>query len=251
MDVAKGTAPQTADSTKARSEPRSKSAAFFDVDGTLIKTTIVHYYAYFRRRRMSPVVGKLWQAGFAMKCLYFLALDVIDRERLNIVFYRSYAGLPVDEIHALLADCHRDVIDPRRFEQAPMCIGAHRSAGRRTVLVTGSIDFIMAPLAKSLGVDDVIAPGLLVENGRFTGALDGPPVGMEEKARRVRAFALQHDIDLDASYAYGDSKADLPMLEAVGHPQVVNPDKVLRLIAMRRGWPVHRWTLSQANRNHQ
>jgi HAD superfamily hydrolase (TIGR01490 family) len=132
-----------------------------------------------------------------------------------------------------------------------MCIGAHRTAGRRTVLVTGSIDFIIAPLAESLGVDEVIAPGLLTENGRFTGALDGPPVGMEEKARRIAAFARAHDIDLAASFAYGDSKADLPMLEAVGHPQVVNPDKVLRMIAIHRGWPVHRWTLPEASRKRR
>jgi FMN phosphatase YigB (HAD superfamily) len=112
MDVAE----RTAKITETRASTRSNSAAFFDVDGTLIKTTIVHYYAYFRRRRMSPAIGVLWQAGFALKCLYYLLLDMIDRERLNVVFYRSYAGLAVDEIRSLVADCHRDVIEPRRFE---------------------------------------------------------------------------------------------------------------------------------------
>ena len=88
-------------------------AAFFDVDGTLAKTTIVHYYAYFRKRRLSPLVGALWQACYLLKCLYFLILDKVSRDRLNIVFYRSYAGLDVRRTKASAADCFRDVIEPR------------------------------------------------------------------------------------------------------------------------------------------
>lgn len=219
------------------------AAAFFDVDGTLLKSHIVHYYVYFRRRRMSPLAGAAWHAAFAVKCLYFLLLDRIDRSRLNVLFYHGYAKLPVADVQRLMPDCHRDVIRPRLFPEAAACVADHVRAGRPVVFVTGSIDFIMAPLAAELGARHVLAPGLATNNGRFTGEMTGPPLAEQEKARRMVALAAAEGIDLSRSYAYGDSIADLPMLEAVGHPQAVNPDRRLAVIARQRGWPVHRWTL--------
>ena len=226
----------------ADAAPR-REAAFFDVDGTLVQTTIVHYYMYFRRRGMSPLVGRLWHMAFLLKCGYYLVLDKISRSRLNIVFYRSYAGLPAEEIKSQVESCYREVIQPRCFEQAASCVRAHRQAGRNVVLVTGSIDFIIAPLAVKLGATAVLAPSLLEADGRFTGELDGPPIGDAEKARRIVQFAREQAIDLAQSHAYGDSIADLPMLEVVGFPHVVNPDRALAATAKSRGWPTHIWTV--------
>jgi HAD superfamily hydrolase (TIGR01490 family) len=222
-----------------------KPAAFFDVDGTLVQTTIVHYYVYFRRRRMSPLVGTLWYAIYLIKCTYYMLLDRIDRSKLNIVFYRSYAGLSAAEIKAQADDCYRDVIKPRQFAEGAACVAEHRKAGHEVVLVTGSIDFIMGPLAKDLGISRVVAPSLVESKGRFTGELDGPPIGEVEKARRIRQFADEHGIDLSRSHAYGDSIADLPMLELVGYPHVVNPDRRLETVARSRGWAMHSWTLGK------
>ena len=225
-----------------------RTAAFFDVDGTLVQTTIVHYYMYFRMRRMSPRIAKLWRAAYLLKCGYYLVLDKISRSRLNIIFYRSYAGLSVADIKAQVQNCYHDIIEPRRFEQVADCLGEHRAAGNDLVLVSGSIDFIIAPLAREWGITSVLAPSLVEANGRFTGELDGPPVGEEEKARRIQRFAAEHDIDLSRSHAYGDSIADLPMLEAVGIPHAVNPDKALTPIAKTRGWPIHRWTVAKVRK---
>jgi HAD superfamily hydrolase (TIGR01490 family) len=221
----------------------AKAAAFFDVDGTLIRSTVVHYYVYFQRKRLSGVRWRLWYVAFALKCGYFLLLDRIDRGRFNIAFYRSYAGLPAGEIKEHALDCYREVIKPRQFRQAAACAAEHRRAGRDVVLVTGSIDFIVEPLASALGAGGVVAPSLVESNGCFTGELDGPPISQREKARRMRAFADAHGIDLSQSHAYGDSIADLPMLEAVGFPHAVNPDKKLAATAKARGWPMHQWTL--------
>lgn len=220
----------------------TKSAAFFDVDGTLTKTTIVDHYVYFRRASMSPLMGRLWQALFLLKCLVYLVIDKIDRGLLNVVFYRNYAGLSVAVIKSRASGCHEHVIKPRQFQEATPCVAEHRSAGLAIVLVTGSIDFIVEPLAKEIGAA-VVAPSLVESNGRFTGRLNGPPIGTEEKARRIREFSEANDIDLARSHAYGDSIADLPMLETVGYPHAVNPDKALMAVARTRGWPIHRWSI--------
>ncbi len=229
----------------------AKAAVFFDVDGTLVQTTIVHYYVYFRRRRMSPLLSKLWYALFLVKCVYYLLLDKIDRSMLNVVFYRNYAGLPTAWIKARVRDCYSDVIKPRQFEQAAACIAEHRAAGRKVVLVTGSIDFIIEPLAGDLAVDSVVAPSLIESDGRFTGELNCPPIGQKEKARRVRRFAQENGVDLSLSHAYGDSIADLPMLDLVGYPHVVNPDRALAATAEARGWPMHRWTVAPLPKNRK
>jgi len=228
----------------------TREAAFFDVDGTLCDTTIAHYYRYFMLRRLSPLAGRLWYATFLMRCGYYVLLDKFDRQRLNVVFYRNYAGLPAAEIKAQAAQCHHDVVIPRRLEQAASCIEQHRAAGRSIVLVTGSLDFIIEPLAAEIRADAVIAARLMESDGRFTGKLDGPPIGGEEKGRRMRDFAAEQGIELARSHAYGDSMADLPMLEAVAFPHAVNPDRGLRTTAKKRGWPTHHWKVKKSKRQN-
>lgn len=226
------------------------AAVFFDVDGTLAKTTIVHHYIYFRRRMMSPLVGRIWYSLFLLKCLYYLVLDKIDRSLLNVVFYRSYAGLRAESIKSQATDCYRAIILPRQFEQVSECVARHRNAGHTIVLVTGSLDFIIEPFARALAVDAVVAPSLVESNGRFTGKLNGPPIGDEEKARRVTQFAENNGIDLSRSHAYGDSIADLPMLKCVGHAHVVNPDRRLAAVAKRHEWSTHHWTVKASNKTN-
>jgi len=222
----------------------TREAAFFDVDGTLCDTTIAHYYRYFMFRRLSPLVGKLWHSSFLVKCVYYLILDKFDRSRFNVVFYRNYAGLPTAEIKAQADDCYQNIFRPHCFSQALDCIEEHRRADRAVVLVTGSLDFIIEPLAVEFRADAVIAARLVESNGCFTGELDGPPIGGKEKARRMQEFAAERGIDLSQSRAYGDSMADLPMLEAVGFPHAVNPDRHLAATAKKRGWPTHHWTIA-------
>ncbi len=114
----------------------------------------------------------------------------------------------------------------------------HQAAGRRVYLVSASPEEIVAPLALYLGVDEAIASrARLDETGRYTGEVEFYSYG-PFKADAIRAAAAERDIDLDGSYAYSDSATDLPMLEAVGHPFAVNPDRELARIAVERGWEV-------------
>ena len=223
----------------------ARAAAFFDVDGTLVGKHIVHQYIFIRQRMMPFLLRPLWTGAFyAFKGPYYKLVDKISRTRLNIVFYRNYAGLRVDHVRAFVHPCFEQLLRPCVFSAGCDCIRQHRSAGRRIVLVTGSIDFIIEPLAKFFEADDLLAPKLVEHDGRFTGELDGPPVGQEEKARRIRDYAQRENVDLSASFAYGDSIADLPMLRQVGHPGVVNPDRPLMMTAKKLRWPMYRWTPS-------
>lgn len=223
-----------------------RSAAFFDVDGTIIHTTIVHYFIYFKLHLLPKWQARIWYPWFLAKCGGYLALDKINRTMLNRIVYRNYAGLPVKPIKSAARECVRAIADGKWLSGARGTIDEHRRAGRRVVLVTGSLDFLMEALGAELGGADVLAAQLEERNGVFTGELVGGPVIAEEKRRRMLLYAGQHNLDLSQCFAYGDSSADLPMLESVGFPHAVNPDKKLRALAERQSWPVFDWAVNGA-----
>lgn len=225
------------------------SAAFFDVDGTLMRTNITHYYVHIATRGFSPLRRFLWMLGVGPQAIHYLLLDLVNRGAFNRVFYRNYRGLEAARVRALADEVFATVMQPRLYPAARAAIAAHRTRGERIVLVTGSIDFLIAPLARHLGVTgaDTLAVTLAEENGRFTGELTGPPLSDEEKARAVRAYAAREGVDLAAATAYGDSGADLPMLAAVGHAVVVNPKPRLARLARDRGWRIESWAAEAAN----
>ncbi len=218
-------------------------AAFFDVDGTLVHANVVHYYRYLALRHASPLRRGWWYCRFLPRVPAFLLLDKINRARFNRFFYQSYAGMDAAQARADAETLFVDFIRPRLFPEALATMQAHQRAGLRTVLVTGSLDFIVAPLARMLGVSDTLCVALAEDQGRFTGELTTPPLSEGEKARVVRAYAEEHQLDLLQCYAYGNDPADIPMLQAVGHPVAVNPHGALAHLAADQGWPVRRWSL--------
>ena len=224
------------------SDPNAKKAvAFFDVDGTLLKSTIVHYYIWMRSAHTPFLIKRLWLIGFLPKIVYYLILDRISRPRFNAVFYRNYRGMRAAEVKALSTEMFKVYLRPKIFSAAMSQIQEHKEQGVAVVFVTGSLDFIVQPIADYLAIDAVLAPQLGEQDGRFTGELTTAPLISEEKAKAVQTYAEQHEISLEESYAYGDSQSDLPMLECVGNPVVVNPGKALREKAVTSGWEIHEW----------
>ncbi|NOS99716.1 MAG: HAD-IB family hydrolase [Phycisphaerales bacterium] len=229
-----------------------REAAFFDVDGTLVATHIVHQFVHVRRWLAGGGDWRfrLWLAFFYARCLRYAYLDRVSRTRMNIAFYRNYAGLDAKRVREAARDCLERVLRPNLYREALACVTDHVRRGHRIVLVTGSIDFLIEPLAGHLrevcgckaGID-VVARTLVVRDGRFTGELDGAPLGESEKARELAAYAERVGIDLARSCAYGDSVADVPMMGCVGHATAVNPRRALRAIAHRRGWSCVTWSL--------
>lgn len=217
------------------------AAAFFDVDGTLTRTTILHPLAWYQRAHLSLPHYLLWVAGLLAAIPRYFWIDRRSRSRLNVVFYRRYAGLPAAD----LRDWHRrwftETLKPRLFPAAVACVEEHLAQGRRVILVTGGLDFVMQPLAEHLGAACLIATSLAERNGVFTGEMSCEPIAGERKGLLVREYAEKHGIDLAESFAYSDSHGDLSMLECVGHPVAVNPDRRLRRLAVERDWRVEKW----------
>ena len=225
------------------SAERKKTAAFFDVDGTIVSTTIVHYYVQFRSHLLPSFFRPFWLAWFALKVVYYFFLDKVSRTRFNLVFYRNYRGLNVEDVKQLAGEQFETYVRSKLFPAAVDCIREHQNQGDLIVLVTGSLDFIIQPLADYLQADAVLTVQLEEAHGKFTGELTTPPLSEAEKVRAIQTVVERYNVDLAASYAYGDSRADLPMLECVGNPIVVNPSKGLRQVAIESGWEISEWTI--------
>src|SRR5215467_8584557 len=221
--------------------PRLKyknSAAFYDVDGTLIRINIVHAFAYYASRHASLAASARNTIKTALSIPVFWAADKLSRKWFNEIFYRSYEGASEDRLVVLAEELFEVVIKPNIYPRATELIADSRRAGVRQVLVSGALDFTMRPLARYLGVDELIANQLEFVDHYATGKLKKPFVAGATKADIMRAFAKAHDVDLAESWAYSDSFSDYAMLAAVGHPTACNPD--MRLLAMARSydWPV-------------
>lgn len=214
------------------------SAAFYDVDGTLIKINIVHAFAFYAARQPSLLDSALRSVKTGLSLPVFWAADKLSRKWFNEIFYRSYAGASEDRLVELSSELFEDVIKPNIYSRAKQLIDDSRRAGVRQVLVSGALDFTMRPLARYLEVDDVIANQLEFVDHRATGKLKKPFVAGATKADIMRAYAKRHDIDLAESWAYSDSFSDYPMLAVVGHPTACNPDFRLRSVARSYDWPV-------------
>jgi HAD superfamily hydrolase (TIGR01490 family) len=214
------------------------SAAFYDVDGTLIRINIVHAFAFYAARQASLWKAAATTAATAASVPLFLAADKISRKWFNELFYRYYAGMSEDRLVTLAEELFDDVIKPNIYPRTVDLINESRRAGCRQVLVSGALDFTLRPLARYLEVDDFIANKLEFKDGYATGKLAKPFVGGATKADLMRRYARAHDVDLAESWAYSDSYSDFPMLAVVGRPTAVNPDLRLRAVARSYDWPV-------------
>jgi HAD superfamily hydrolase (TIGR01490 family) len=168
----------------------------------------------------------------------FWAADKVSRKWFNELFYGYYKGQSEDRLIVLADELFDDVIKPAIYPRARELIDESRRAGCRQVLISGGLDFTVRPLARYLGIDDVLANRLEFSRGRATGRLEKPFIAGATKAMIMRDFAEKHGIDLRRSWAYSDSYSDYAMLAVVGRPTAVNPDLRLRALARSYDWPV-------------
>ncbi len=214
------------------------AAAFYDLEGTLVSTNLVHTLGFYARNQQGLL--RSVQKGFStlVSVPLFAAADAYSRMVFNDIFFRRYKGQSEDRLRFFAHDLFEEVLKPAVFPGAKTLIRKSRSLGLKQVVVTGALDFSVEPLMEYLGVDDFVANRLEFVNGVATGRLLPPVLASATKASWIRTYAERHRINLSESYAYSDSMSDLPMLSVVGHPAAVNPDMRLRQTALHHDWPI-------------
>src|SRR5690242_17590426 len=158
-------------------------------------------------------------------------------ERMRQYLSRMVTGWDVQQVRDIVATTLSELIAPLVYEEATALIAQHHAAGRDVVIISASGAEVVEPIGAMLGVDHVVATRMVINDGRYSGDIEFYAYG-ENKATAIRALAETNGYRLEECYAYSDSATDLPMLEAVGHPFAVNPDKALRREATARSWPV-------------
>ena len=213
-------------------------AAFFDLDKTVIAKAAM--LAFGPRLHQEGMLNR-WlvaRALWGQMVFRYLGADEGRMEKMRETALKVAAGWEKERITDLVDDALTEVIDPLVFGEAVELIESHQEAGRRVYLVSASPEEIVMPLARHLGVDSAIASRARIDaSGRYTGEVEFYAAG-ENKVIAIDEEAERFDLDLAESYAYSDSVTDLPMLQRVGHPVAVNPDRALLKEAVDRGWEI-------------
>ena len=216
-------------------------AAFFDLDKTVIaRASLV---AFGRPLYRAGLLSRwlLLRALYGQLVYLYMGADEDRMARMRESALRVTRGWPRDHIRSLVRETMDEVIDPLVYDEALSLIREHAAAGRKVFIVSASPEEIVVPLTDYLGADEAIATRARTDGeGRYTGGIEFYSYG-PFKAEAMRRVADREGIDLAASWAYSDSATDIPMLEAVGHPVVVNPDRALAEYAADRGWEVRRF----------
>jgi HAD superfamily hydrolase (TIGR01490 family) len=213
------------------------TAAFFDLDKTIIaKSSVLAFNKPFQAGGLISRRAVL-RSAYAQFVFMVGGADHDQVEKMRQFMSQLTAGWDVATVREIVADTLHNVVDPLVYDEAVRLIEEHHAAGRDVVIVSTSGSEVVEPIGSLLGADRVIATRLKVEDGRYTGEIDYYAYA-DEKANAIRAMAEEIGYDLSGSFGYSDSVTDVPMLEAVGHPHAVNPDRELRKIAVTRGWPV-------------
>jgi HAD superfamily hydrolase (TIGR01490 family) len=218
-----------------RKAPR-RVGAFFDVDKTILSENsgALYFKVLYERGEMdTPTMLKHMAAYLQYK------LNLLDVDRWTKSTMATFAGRSEDELESEAEDWFRESVLPTVYPEALDRVRDHIHRGHVVALVTGSTKFVVHPLAAFLGVEHLLYTHLEVADGQFTGRVVDPICLGEGKIYWLQQLIERESIDLAKSYFYTDSITDLPVLELVGHPQVVNPDPLLYREAVRRRWPVH------------
>ncbi len=219
-----------------------RTAAFFDLDGTLLTINSAHLWVR-REKRLGRINN--WQVARAMLLLGGYRLGVLDIESALKAALANLKGVSEAAIRQETQEWWRDEVRAFFAPGAKPVLEKHRAAGEPLVLLTSSSLYASEMARADFALDHVLHQSYEVKGGKFTGEPIRPICYGPGKVEVAEAFARAHDIDLSASAFYTDSITDAPMLERVRHPVAVGPDGRLRRLAKARGWPVVDWT-SQA-----
>jgi HAD superfamily hydrolase (TIGR01490 family) len=212
-------------------------AAFFDLDKTIIakSSTLAFGRPFFQSGLLNR--RAVLRSAYAQFVFALAGADEDQMDRMRDYITAMCTGWDVAQVREIVNETLHDIIDPIVYDEAVDRIQQHKSAGQDVVIVSSSGEEVVGPIGAMVGADHVVATRMVVQDGKYTGEIERYVYG-PAKAEAVRELAAERGYDLAMSYAYSDSITDLPLLEEVGHPTAVNPDRALRKIAVDRGWPI-------------
>jgi HAD superfamily hydrolase (TIGR01490 family) len=215
----------------------TKSAAFFDLDRTLMSGSSAFYFGKaVYREGMYPLPRLLGDAWNALTFKMFGASDERS-ESVRDRILSSVAGVEAERLRRFSPAVVEELL-PRIRPEAQALLDMHAEAGRDVYIISASPVEIVGELARALEITGGLGTVSEIVDGRYTGRLGAPFCYGEGKAEIIRKLAAEMDYDLAQCYSYSDSASDLPMMQVVGHPVAVNPDRSMMSVAHRRGWPI-------------
>ncbi len=215
----------------------SRTAAFFDLDKTVIakSSTLAFSRPFFQGGLINR--RAVLKSAYAQFVFMLAGADTDQMERMRAHITALAAGWDVEQVRGIVDETLHDIVDPLVYKEATQLIADHKAEGHDVVIVSASGEELVAPIAHMIGATHSVGTKMVVQDGRYTGDVEFY-CAAENKAVAIKQLAAEFDYDLANSYAYSDSVSDLPMLEVVGHPTVVNPDRALRRTAALKDWPV-------------
>jgi len=222
------------------SPPGPQVGAFFDLDGTLVAgfTGVIMTQDRFRRREIG--IGEF--LGVVQAALEH-QLGRADFEQLIYRGASMMRGRSIDDIDELGERLFVQHVISRIYPEMRELVRAHQARGHTVVLSSSALTVQVEPVARFLGIDNVLSNRFEVdENGCLTGGVLKPIIWGPGKANVVQKFASDHDIDLRKSYFYADGDEDVALMYLVGNPRPTNPEGKLAAVAAKRGWPILRFS---------
>lgn len=210
--------------------------ALFDLDNTLLAGDSDHAWGEWLCKW-----GILNKASYKAKNDEFYQqylegkLDIVDYLNFSLAILGQTSVKQLNEWHQQFM---KDTIEPMILKKGESLLEEHRKEGHRLIIITSTNDFIVGPIAKRLGVKDLIATECEMKDGRYTGKILGTPAFQEGKVTRLNSWLKQHNLNLEGSYFYSDSINDLPLLSVVDNPIAVDPDETLKQQANQQNWPI-------------
>jgi HAD superfamily hydrolase (TIGR01490 family) len=228
---------QSSPQARATAGPTPRTAAFFDLDKTIIakSSTLAFSKPFFDQGLINR--RAVLKSSYAQFVYLLSGADHDQMDRMRIHLTNMCAGWDVEQVKSIVNETLHDIVTPLVFAEAADLIASHKLCGRDVVVVSASGEELVAPIARALGATHAMATRMVVEDGKYTGEIAFYCYG-EGKVQAIRELTAREGYPLEHCYAYSDSITDLPMLDAVGHPSVVNPDRALRREATSRNWPV-------------
>jgi HAD superfamily hydrolase (TIGR01490 family) len=215
-----------------------KSAAFFDMDRTLLRCNSGSLYIRWLRERGEI---SLYETARSMAWIAQYKLSLLDMEAVVAKVTASMRGQSEEELAEKCREFFDAWVQSQVAPKAVEAIAHHRERGDVVAILSTSTPYVVEPLARHLGIAHAICTRINVSDGRFDGTHVRPACYGPGKVHWAEAFARDHGVDLERSFFYADSYSDRPMLERVGMARVINPDLRLRRYAKRVGWHVDEW----------